>query len=109
VEKAGRAPELVVIWPRNDDWKCHRCGGTGNYLMMQNEGAACLDCAGLGDLVVLPAGDALLTRRAKARSARHAVIVRFSRTRKRYERQGLLVEDAALQEAQREVEEERRK
>src|SRR5712691_13124698 len=27
VERASRAPELVVIQPLNDTWKCHRCGG----------------------------------------------------------------------------------
>jgi len=48
------------------------------------------------DLEFLPAGDALLTRRAKANSTRSAVVVRFSKTRRRYERQGLLVEHAAL-------------
>jgi hypothetical protein len=106
VEKA-KAPELVVIWPRNDDWKCHRCGGSGDFLMMENEGPACLPCVGLGDLEFLGAGDAKLTRRAKAKSARHAVVVRFSRTRKRYERQGLLVEPQALKEAEREIEKER--
>jgi hypothetical protein len=26
--KASRAPELVVIQPLNDAWKCHQCGGT---------------------------------------------------------------------------------
>ena len=30
--KASRAPELVVIQPLNDAWKCHRCGGTGDLL-----------------------------------------------------------------------------
>ena len=64
---------------------------------------------GAPNLVVLPAGDALLTRRAKAKSARHAVVVRFSKTRKRYERQGLLVEPQALQQAEREVAAEGRK
>ncbi len=103
-EKA-KAPELVVIWPRKDDWKCHRCGGNGSFLMMENQGPACLDCVGLGDLEFLGAGDAKLTRRAKAKSACHAVVVRFSRTRKRYERQGLLVEPQALKEAEREIEE----
>ncbi len=49
-------------------------------------------------------GRCLLTRRAKAKSTRHAVVVRFSRTRRRYERQGLLVEPQALAEAQRELE-----
>ena len=98
-EKASRAPELVVIKPLNNAWACHRCGKTGDFLMMENPGPACLACVGLDDLEFLPAGDALLTRRAKANSARSAVVVRFSRTRRRYERQGLLVEPAALAKA----------
>ena len=95
-EKASRAPELVVIVPLNNEWKCHRCGGTGDLLIMEGPGPACLRCAGLDDLEFLPAGDALLTRRVKAKSPRYAVVVRFSRRRRRYERQGLLVEPQAL-------------
>ena len=87
----------------NREWTCHRCGKTGDLLMMENPGPACLACVGLDDLTFLPAGDALLTRRAKAKSARSAVVVRFSRTRRRYERQGLLVEPAALAEARKDV------
>jgi hypothetical protein len=67
--------------------------------MMETPGPVCLRCVGLDDLEFLPAGDALLTRRAKARSTRFAVVVRFSRTRRRYERQGLLVEPQALVDA----------
>ena len=104
VEKANRAPELVVIQPLNREWKCHRCGGTGGILIMEKPGPACLRCAGLDDLEFLPAGDALLTRRVKAKSARHAVVVRFSKRRGRYERQGLLVEPAALQQVQSDLE-----
>jgi hypothetical protein len=100
VEKASRAPELLVIEPLNDKWKCHRCGVTGDLLIMESPGPACLRCTGLDDLEFLPAGDALLTRRVKAKSARHAVVVRFSKSRRRYERQGLLVEPRALAEAQ---------
>jgi hypothetical protein len=102
-ERARRAPELVVIRPLHDSWTCHRCGGTGGFLIMENPGPACLRCAGLDDLEYLPAGDALLTRRAKAKSPRYAVVVRFSRSRKHYERQGLLVEPEALAQAQREL------
>ena len=65
-EKASRAPELVVVQPLNREWKCHRCGGAGDFLMMEDPGPACLSCVGLDDLEYLPAGDALLTRRAKA-------------------------------------------
>lgn len=103
VEKANRAPELVVIQPLHDEWRCHRCGGTGDLLMMENPGPACLRCVGLDDLQFLPAGDALLTRRVKAKSTRYAVVVRFSRTRGRYERQGLLVEPRALADVQRDL------
>jgi hypothetical protein len=97
--KANRPPELVVIQPLNDDWKCHRCGGGGDLLIMEEPGPACLPCAGLGELEFLPAGDARLSRSAKAKSDVHAVVVRFSRTRKRYERQGLLVTSEALRAA----------
>lgn len=108
VEKANRAPDLVVIQPLNREWKCHRCGGTGGFLVMENPGPACLRCVGLDDLEFLPAGDALLTRRVKAKSARNAVVVRFARNRGRYERQGLLVERKALQQVQRDLDAQRR-
>lgn len=100
IEKARRPPELVVI-RAHDEWKCHRCGGTGDLLIMEPPGPACLACAGLGTLEYLPSGDVGLTRRARASSAKFAVVVRFSRARKRYERQGLLVEPEALRSARR--------
>lgn len=62
----------------------------------------CLPCARIDHLEFLPAGDTALTRRATKYSARVAVVVRFSRSRKRYERQGILVEPAALQKAEEE-------
>ena len=100
-EKVRRAPELVVIQPLNREWTCHKCGGSGDLLIMESPGPVCLRCAGLNDLAFLPAGDALLTRRVKANSARFAVVVRFSKSRHRYERQGLLVEPQVLAQAQR--------
>lgn len=103
VEKASRPPELVVVLALNRDWTCHRCGAGGDLLVMENPGPACLRCVGLDDLEFLGAGDALLTRRARGKSARHAVVVRFSRARKRYERQGLLLEPQALADARREL------
>lgn len=102
-KKAGRAPDLVVIQPLND-WTCHRCGGTGDILIMEAAGPVCLRCVGLDDLEFLPGGNAVLTRRAKAKSARHAIVIRFSKSRRRYERQGLLVEPQSLAEVRRELE-----
>jgi hypothetical protein len=103
IEQANRPPELVVVDPRNQSWTCHRCGGGGGFLIMETPGPACLSCLGLGDLEFLSSGDPKLTRRAKAKSARWAVVVRWSRTRKRYEREGLMVEPQALAAARAEI------
>ena len=109
-EKADKPPELVVIQPLNHEWACRRCGDAGGgLLIMEPPGPACLPCAGLDDLEFVPSGDALLTRRAKAHSPHFAVVVRFSKTRGRYERQGLLVEPQALAAAQGEVAERQKK
>jgi hypothetical protein len=66
------------------------------------KGALCLTCADLDHLAFLPRGDAALTRRACKRSLLSAVVLKFSRARRRYERQGLLVEEVALQQAEME-------
>lgn len=103
-ERQSRPPDLVVIAASND-WSCSRCGaarGRGNLLLMEGPGPVCMVCAGLDALVFVPAGDATLTRRAKRFSRESVVVVRFSRARKRYERQGLLVEEAAVARAEEE-------
>jgi hypothetical protein len=91
--------DLVVVSPVRD-WACAECQGTGGLLIMDDEGPLCLACADMDHLVFLPSGEAALTRRAKKASGLSAVVVRWSRTRKRYERQGLLVEEAALEQAE---------
>jgi hypothetical protein len=93
------APDLLVIQPVRD-WTCAQCQATGDLLIMDEPGPLCLACADLDHLVFLPAGDAALTRRAKKASGLSAVVVRWSRARKRYERQGLLVEETALEQAE---------
>ncbi|MPZ74643.1 MAG: DUF2293 domain-containing protein, partial [Nitriliruptorales bacterium] len=98
-DKAGRPPDLVVVAPLKD-WTCASCAGTGGWLFMEDDAPLCLACADLDHLAYLPAGDATLTRRAKKASGLSAVVVRFSRSRKRYERQGILVEEHALEEAE---------
>ena len=92
-------PDLVVVQPVRD-WTCAECQGTGDLLIMDDGGSLCLACAEMDHLVFLPSGEAALTRRAKKASCLSAVVVRWSRTRKRYERQGLLVEEAALEQAE---------
>ena len=62
----------------------------------KERGALCLECADLDHLEFLPSGDAALTRRASTHSRLKAVVVQFSRARRRYERQGVLIESEAL-------------
>jgi hypothetical protein len=100
VERASRPPDLVVVSPVRD-WTCTGCGAeNAGFLVMEDAGPLCLECADLDALVFLPAGDAALTRRAKKASGLSAVVVRWSRSRRRYERQGILVEEEALQAAE---------
>jgi hypothetical protein len=99
VERAKAAPDLLVIMPVND-WTCAECQQSGDLLIMDAVGPLCMTCADMDHLDYLPAGDAALTRRAKKASGLSAVVVRWSRARKRYERQGLLVEEAALELAE---------
>ena len=66
---------------------------------MEETGPVCMKCARMDHLVFLPSGDAGLTRRVRMASTLSAVVVRWSRARQRYERQGLLVEQAALDAA----------
>jgi hypothetical protein len=98
-QRQSKPPDLVVISPLNA-WICNACGDTGPFLIMEGDGSICLTCADLDHLLFLPSGDAALTRRAKKASTLSAVVVRFSRARKRYERQGTLVEEAALEQAE---------
>jgi hypothetical protein len=94
-----RSGEILVIQPLKD-FACANCGGSDDMLTMDDAGPLCLMCADLAHLVFLPSGDAALTRRAKKLGTLSAVVVRFSRARRRYERQGLLVEPAALEQAE---------
>ncbi len=87
--------------------KCDECGenlGRGAWILLQGDdkGAACLSCADLDHLVFLPSGDAALTRRSRKYSKLAAIVLKWSRARKRYERQGLLVENAAVELAENE-------
>ncbi|HEV2690222.1 MAG TPA: DUF2293 domain-containing protein, partial [Bryobacteraceae bacterium] len=104
VERQSKAPDPVVFEIVRDS-QCSECGTelpSDSFLYMEGGQPLCLACARMGDLEYLPAGDAALTRRATKYSGRKAVAVRFSRSRGRYERQGILVEPAALEKAEQE-------
>jgi hypothetical protein len=98
-EAQSKAPDLVAVSPL-DDWTCASCAGTGPYLIMEDDAPHCLTCADMDHLVFLPSGNAALSRRAKQESGLSAVVVRYNRRRRLYQRQGLLVEEAALAAAE---------
>jgi len=97
--------ELKVFISSRDS-KCEECGeelGRHAWITLVDNGAAvCLSCADLDHLVFLPSGDAALTRRSRKHSRLCAVVLKWSKARKRYERQGLLVENEALERAEQE-------
>ncbi|WP_295544147.1 DUF2293 domain-containing protein [uncultured Thiohalocapsa sp.] len=102
-----RTSDLTVFITSGDS-RCDECReDLSRHAWIKLEGdhrALCLACADLDHLVFLPRGDAALTRRARKHSRLSAVVVKWSRARKRYERQGLLVEDDALATAEAESE-----
>jgi hypothetical protein len=96
----------LAVFITTKEATCSECGedlGRSAWIMLvEGKGALCLACADMDHLIFLPAGDAALTRRSRKYSTLFAVVLRWSRARKRYERQGLLVEAAALAQAEQE-------
>jgi hypothetical protein len=99
-------PRIVVFSIRRREGACDECRAElfpGSLIQLDDRRQArCLVCADLAHLVYLPAGDAALTRRATKYSRLAAVVVRWSRARRRYERQATLVEEEALERAEAE-------
>jgi hypothetical protein len=102
VEKSNE-PVVYIIVSESTCSQCKKEMSKSSFLMMDEGNPYCISCTPYRDLVFLPSGDALLTRRAKKYSSQSMVVVKFSRTRKRYERQGLLVTEEALKRAQDEL------
>lgn len=98
-ERQSRAPDLIVLEAIRE-FTCAGCGDTGPYLIMEDARTYCLTCTDMDHLVFVPAGNAALSRRAKSVSGLSAVVMRWSRTRRRYERQGILVEEDARERAE---------
>lgn len=99
LERQRKVPDLVVVQP-DKHWYCSQCQDTGDFHFLENDRPLCLACADMGHLVFLPSGDTALTRRARKASGLAAVVVRWNKSRKRFQRCGLLVERGALEIAE---------
>src|SRR5215470_14512671 len=95
----NKNPDLKVFIATRES-SCDECGeklGSRAWITLVGErGALCLSCADLDHLVYLQPGNAALTRRARKHSTLSAVVLKWSRARKRYERQGVVVEENGL-------------
>jgi len=103
-EGKAKHEDIAVFWSRRES-ECDECGrllGRGSFLKLEEGKAYCMGCADLEHLWFLPRGDTALTRRARKHSRLSAVVLQWSRSRRRYERQGLLVEAHALAQAEEE-------
>jgi hypothetical protein len=96
----------IAVFISSRESICSDCGenlGTHAWItLVKDKGVLCLECADLGHLVFVPSGNTALTRRAKKNSQLHAVVLKWSKARKRYERRGLLIEEHALERAETE-------
>jgi hypothetical protein len=94
----------LKVFISNRESICDECGqelGRKSWITLDRGiGALCLSCAGMGHLIYLPSGNTALTRRAHKSSTLAAVVLKWSQARKRYERQGILVEEKALEQAE---------
>lgn len=104
IDKIEKSPEPVayIILTESKCSQCEKNLPKGSFLITDNNKPYCMNCSPYKGLVFLPSGDAQLTRRAKKYSTQSVVVVKFSRSRKRYERQGILITEDALQKAEEE-------
>ena len=100
-------PEELQVYMSNRDTECTECCTPVEQeefvtLKRPSNDPLCLSCSDLDHLVFLPSGDVALTRRARKHSPLSAPVFKFSKARKRNERQGVLVSAEGLARAEEE-------
>ncbi len=96
----------LKVFISSSESSCNMCGDDlerGAWIIpIERRKVLCLSCGDVDHLEFLPSGSAALTRRSRKHSTLSAIVLKWSRARKRFERQGLLVEREALDRAERE-------
>jgi hypothetical protein len=96
--------EICVFRVFKDD-ECAECKSeidAGDFVTRKDEKSLCLTCSDLGHLIYLPKGNQALSLRAGKYSELRAIALAFNRKQKCQERQGIFVEEAALERAREE-------
>jgi hypothetical protein len=107
--KARRqAPNVYALSKVSRCYNCDRKQDVGSIVKLEradedDKELLCRDCAGLGDFVVLAAGNAAATRLATKYSSNHYIIMKWSELWKCYERRGLLIEAAVASRIEEEL------
>lgn len=103
--RGAKEPEDLLVFISSKGFTCVECATEfwhGEFLRLEDAGPCCMGCADLGHLEFLPSGDTALTRRSRRASRLSAVVLKWSRARRRYERQGILAEPEAIEQAEAE-------
>ncbi len=106
IDMTEKEDDKILAFILSKDSSCSKCRAKlehGNFVTpAKGDGVLCMKCAGFSHLTFLPSGDPALTRRAKKHSNLSAIVLQWSRSRRRYERKGLLVEENAVAKAEQE-------
>jgi hypothetical protein len=98
--------DKLTVFISSRESVCDECKenlGSGAWIYLnEKKEALCLSCADLDHLEFLPSGNMALTLRSKKYSSISAIVLKWSKSRKRYERQGLLVQGDAILKAETE-------
>jgi hypothetical protein len=102
--QSAEPSERMAFYGARDN-ACSACACAiprGELHTVEGEQPVCLSCADVDHLAFLPRGDTALTRRASKHSSERVLVVEWNRRRKRWERQGILVEAEAIDRAEAE-------
>ena len=98
-----------IYLTKKEKLKCSTCGaqvpkGKAFVAESENHKGTCFGCSPFVGYIMLPPGDAAMTRRSKKHSTLCGVVLFWNQRRKRYERKGQLVEKCAIEKARLECE-----
>ncbi|WP_158447945.1 DUF2293 domain-containing protein [Aquimarina longa] len=98
-----------IFLTKKEKLRCMTCGkhipkGKSFVAESENHKGTCFSCSPFIGYVMLPPGNVAMTRRSKKHSTLCAVVLAWNQRRKRYERQGQLVEEIAIEKARLECE-----
>ena len=100
-----KSDKELLVYQSSREAACVECGAeilVGDLITLKGSDPLCLSCSDLDHLIYLPSGDTALTRRARKHSTLSVVVVQYSKSRKRNERQGVLVSEEGLNRAEQE-------